>query len=255
VTDPRVAVVVPTLGQRPRFLPACLRSLRDAGAGLVVLVAPASFDASALIAEGLVDTKLDETGRSLPAAIDQGFASLPPEVEYIAWLGDDDLLRPDAIRIAAAYLDGHPRSSAVYGRCDYIDEDGRVVWSNRSGPWAVPLLRFGPNLIPQPGSLFRRSSYERTPPLREDLGWAFDMELFIQLSKVGRVSYLPRTLAAFRWHADSLTVGQRRESVAQASSIRREHLPAWMRPISIVWEGPVRWATFRASALVKEDTK
>lgn len=248
----RTAVVVPTLGTRPQFLPACLRSIRDAGDALIVVVAPASFDVSTLIAEGLVDRKLDEIGRSLPAAIEQAFASLPDSIEFIAWLGDDDLLRPGALTLASEYLDGHPRSVAVYGRCDYVDEEGRVVWTNRSGPWAVPLLRVGPNLIPQPGSLFRRSGYLATPGLREDLGWAFDMELFIQLSKVGKVSYLDRTLAAFRWHADSLTVGQRRESVAQASRIRREHLPAWLRPVSVLWEGPVRWATFRASALVKE---
>lgn len=248
--SPRTAVVVPTLGTRPEYIEQCLASLRAAGHPYILIVAPATFDASALVAAGLADRKVDEVGRSLPAAIDQGFAALPPEVEYIAWLGDDDLLRPGALEVATAFLDSHPKTSAVFGRCDYIDESGAVLWTNKSGPWAVPLQRVGPNLIPQPGSLFRRSSYAKTTGLRTDFGWAFDLDIFLQLGRVGRLSYLAQTLAAFRWHADSLSVGQREHSVREASAIRREYLPAWVRPLSELWERPVRWATHRAGDLV-----
>ncbi len=91
--------------------------------------------------------------------------------------------------------------------------------------------------------------------LRTDLGWAFDFDFFIRLSKVGHVCRTSgETLADFRWHSDSLSVGQRADSVREASIVRRSHLPAWLRPVSVLWEGPVRWATFRASALVKEKT-
>lgn len=249
---PRTAVVVPTLGRRPEFLDRALRSIRAAGDGYVLMVAPAAFDASGLLASGLIDRKIDETGRSLAAAINQAFAALPAEVEFMAWLGDDDLLRPGSLTLTEAFLIAHPRSAAVYGRCDYIDEDDRILWVNRSGPWAAPLLRIGPDLIPQPGSLFRRSSVEQVGELRTDLGWAFDFDFFIRLGRVGRLSYLRSTLAAFRWHSDSLSVGQRADSVREASEVRRSHLPAWLRPVSVLWEGPVRWATFRAAGLVKE---
>ena len=57
------------------------------------MVAPAGFDASGLVSSGLIDRKIDERGTSLAAAINQGFAELPKEVEFLAWLGDDDLLR------------------------------------------------------------------------------------------------------------------------------------------------------------------
>ncbi|MBW8870870.1 MAG: hypothetical protein JF618_01395 [Leifsonia sp.] len=87
-------VVVPTLGRRPEFLEQALRSIRAAGDAYVLMVAPAAFDAKPLIAAGLLDAKLDETGRSLAAAINQGFAAVPDGTEYLAWLGDDDLLRP-----------------------------------------------------------------------------------------------------------------------------------------------------------------
>jgi glycosyltransferase involved in cell wall biosynthesis len=252
---PRTAVVVPTLGQRPEYLGQSLASIRAAGEAWILIVAPASFDASGLIAQGLADDKVDETGRSLPAAIEQGFASLPESVQYLSWLGDDDVLSPGSLVATSEFLDGHPRTSAVYGRCDYIDEKNRLVWSNRSGAWAAPLLRIGPDLIPQPGSLFRRSSYLKTKGLRTDLGWAFDLDIFLQLAGVGRLSYLGRTLASFRWHADSLSVGQRRDSVREASQVRREYLPAWLRPISGLWELPVQWATYRAGDVVIREAK
>ena len=248
--EPDVAIVVPTLGRRPEYLTQCLRSIRAAGDPYILMVASAGFDASSLVAEKLIDLKLDEVGNSLPAAIRQGFAALPDSIKYISWLGDDDLLRPEAITVAAEFLDAHPRSSLVYGQCDYIDEAGRTIWTNRSGWWASPLLRIGPDLIPQPGSLFRVSSYEKTDGLRTDLGWAFDLDIFLQLARVGKLSYTKHGLAAFRWHADSLSVGQRSESVREASQVRREFLPSWVRPIAGMWEGPVRWATYRAGSYV-----
>ncbi len=252
MTDPGplTAVVVPTLGRRPEFLEQSLHSIREAGKSYVLLVAPAAFDAGELISAGLADEKIDEIGSNLPAAIDQGFDALPGGVRYIAWLGDDDLLRPGALSKTQAFLEAHPKSSAVYGACDYIDETGTVVWVNRSGAWAAPLLRIGPDLIPQPGSLFRRASYRAAGNLRTDLGWAFDLDLFLRLAQVGKLSYIRETLAAFRWHAGSLSVGQRADSVREASLVRREFLPSWIRPISGVWEGPVRWATHRAGDFV-----
>ena len=248
-------IVVPTLGERDDYLLQSLRSIRQAGESYILLVAPGSFDTAALKAEGLIDDAVAETGKSLPAAINQGFAALPADIRYVSWLGDDDLLRPRSLEITRAYLDAHPRTSVVYGRCDYINESGVVVWTNKSGAWAAPLLRVGPDLIPQPGSLFRRSAFDSTGGLRTDLGWAFDLDIFLRLARFGRLSYVRHTLAAFRWHAGSLSVGQRGNSVREASQVRREFLPAWIRPVSGIWEGPVRWATNRAGDFVGSGSK
>ncbi|MBW4032828.1 MAG: glycosyltransferase [Acidobacteria bacterium] len=250
-----IGIVVPTLGERPEYLRESLASIRAAGTAHVAIVAPATFDASALLAEGLADEKIDETGRSLPEAINQGIAALASDVEYVGWLGDDDLLRPDAIGIAERELRRRVRVAAVYGRCDYIDAAGTTVWRNSSGRWAAPLLHVGPDLVPQPGSLIRRSAWQAVGGVRTDLGWAFDFDLFLKLSAVGRLHFIPVVLAAFRWHPGSLSVGQRRDSVREASQVRREHLPRWARVISVLWERPVQWATFRASALVERSSR
>lgn len=246
-----IGIVVPTLGRRADFLRQALESIRAAGDARVVIVAPLSFDATELVRAGLADEKVDEVGTSLPAAINQGVAAFGPSVRYVGWLGDDDLLTDGSLRLTSRELDDHPKAVAVYGACDYVDEAGQIVWRNASGAWAGPLLRVGPDLVPQPGSLFRRRAWDEVGGVATDFGWAFDFDLFLKLLKVGKLRYVRHTLAAFRWHADSLSVGQRVDSVREASLVRKHHLPRGLRPISELWEAPVRWATLHAANLVK----
>lgn len=244
--SPRVGIVVPTLGQRPDYLEKCLGSIRAAGNAHIVLVAPASFNSHPLLGTGLVDSLETDEGNGLAGAINKGIKSLPSTVEYVNWLGDDDLLTEGSLEITEKYLDSNPDAVMVFGACDYIDGTGAVVWTNRSGQWAVPLLRVGPDLIPQPGSLFRRSAFDSVGGLRTDLGWAFDFDLFIRLSRAGKIKYVKKTLAQFRWHPESLSVEHRKKSVAEASRVRVSHLPSLLKPVSFLWEYPVQQATLVA---------
>ena len=244
--SPRVGIVVPTLGKRSNYLEKCLSSIRAAGNAHIVLVAPSSFDSEHLRTKGLIDSQVADDGTGLPGAINKGIESLPSSVDYINWLGDDDLLTPDSLLITEQSLDSSPDSVMAFGACDYIDSEGDVLWKNKSRQWAVPLLRFGPDLIPQPGALFRRTTFEAVGGLRTDLGWAFDFDLFIRLSKAGKLNYIDSTLAQFRWHPESLSVEHRKKSVTEASQVRISHLPAVLRPVSFLWEYLVQQATLVA---------
>ena len=242
----RVGIVVPTLGERPDYLEQCLRSIRVAGDAHILLVTPESLDTKSLKSAGLIDSAVADPRNGLPAAINLGIKSLPESVEFVNWLGDDDLFAPGALNTATRALDSKQDIAMVFGACDYIDSHGRVVWKNSSGQWAVPLLRFGPDLIPQPGALFRRSAFNSVGGLKTDLGWAFDFDLFIRLSKFGKLHFINQTLAQFRWHPESLSVEHRMRSVEEASQVRVSHLPAFLRALSFIWEYPVRQATLIA---------
>jgi glycosyltransferase involved in cell wall biosynthesis len=255
----RVGIVVPTLGKRPDYLVECLNSIRSAAnessSVFVIIVAPKGFDSSSFIQLGLAQKLVEDPGAGLAAAINLGFVAMPLEVEYINWLGDDDLLSPGSIDLATKFLDSNPESVFVFGGCDYIDPAGRLVWTNKSGAFAVPLMRFGPNLVPQPGSLFRKKSFFEVEGLNPNYDWAFDFDLFIQFSKIGKLSYVNKTLASFRWHPESLSVEYRTKSVAEASKVRVSHLPFLLRVISWLWEYPVKKATFLAGLRVTEKAK
>ena len=216
------------------------------------LVGPNDLDSRYLASQGLIDQITPDPGGGLASAINSGIASLPETVEYVNWLGDDDLLKTGAIEVARDAFATDSRVVAVYGACDYINNSGVLIWTNKSGSWASRILRFGPDLIPQPGALIQRSAFEHIGRLSNKFGWAFDFDMFIKLSKAGKLAYLPVTLASFRWHPDSLSVGQRRKSVAEASQVRKAHLPKILRAVSELWEFPVRELTYRAGLRVSQ---
>lgn len=233
-------VVVPTLGTRPQFLAECISSIRRSSECMIVVVIPSGATIDASVAS-LVDLVVDDPLRGLAAAINAGMQALPWSVRYATWLGDDDRLTDGSLDVTRAALE-HGGAAFVFGGCRYIDTDGKELWVNRSGRWAVPLMRFGPQLVPQPGSLFDRRVFDELGGLDERFKWAFDLDLFLRLVGRGRTVYLDATLAEFRWHDGSLSVGGRAGSVAEASSIRRRALPRLLRPLSFMWEPLLRRA-------------
>jgi GT2 family glycosyltransferase len=252
---PKVGIVVPTLGTRPEYLLQTLESIKAAGPCHVAIVAPGQFDPSLYKQKGLVDQVVVDPGTGLAAAINLGIASLPQEVEYVNWLGDDDLLGQESLIATSKLLDRDPAVGFVFGGCDYINPQGELIWTNSSGSWAKALIRFGPDLIPQPGALIRRSLFEQIGGLDKGFKLAFDLDMFIRMLKVSKGKFLRTTLACFRWHPESLSVSQRSLGVTEASAIRVSHLPPVLRPISFLWEIPVKWATIRAGETVSAKDK
>jgi hypothetical protein len=204
---------------------------------------------------GLIDQFVLDPGSGLPNAINAGFSELPPEIEYINWLGDDDLLTHDSLGRAARVLDLEPNTVLVFGSCNYVDSAGKTIWTNTSGQWASSLLAVGPDLVPQPGALFRRAAFIKIGGLRAEFKWAFDLDLFLNLKALGNLKYLDSTLSSFRWHPESLTVEFRNESVEEASRARISHLPPALRLISWLWEYPVKKATLLAGLRVSRTAK
>jgi hypothetical protein len=245
-----VGVVVPTLGTRGEYFATCLQSLKDSNVGHVCVVCPSHVDITKFIEDGLVHQKVDDPGKGLAAAINAGVKSLPQNVSVINWLGDDDYVNPNSMQTALSILTANESTVMVYGSCTYVDQNNKAVWQNRSGSFAAKILRFGPCLIPQPGALIKRRAFVMAGGLNESLGWAFDLDLFIKLSKLGTLKYTRFNLASFRWHSESLTVSHRRNSVQEASRVRVSHLHPITRLLSIVWEPVIRLVTFHSKKLV-----
>ncbi len=254
-SGPQVGIVVPTTGSRPEYLPQALLSIKEAGEAYVILVGKQGMDASKLLEANLIDEYLDEPGNGVVSAINLGIRSMPQNVEFVNWLGDDDLLVSGSIDSALERISQPDAPALVFGGCTYIDHLGREIFTNKSGPWAPVLMKCGPQLIPQPGALLRRDLFEKVGGLDTKLGWAFDFDLFLSLSKIGKVAFVPKVLSKFRWHPGSLSVSRRRESVNEASAVRKAHLPKTVKAISEIWEWPVRQATYFAGMRVSKKIK
>jgi hypothetical protein len=237
-----IGIVVPTLGTRDVYLRQTLSSIRRAGNAQIVIVAPTGVPLHKSLTSDLYDRLLPDPGKGLSAAIDFAIREFSDEIKFINWLGDDDLLALNSLDCASNPMRESEEIIMVYGKCEYIDRSGNKITTNRSGNYARFLMRFGPQLVSQPGSLIRKEAYLAAGGLNHGYKCAFDLDLFIKLQKFGKMHYTPAVLASFRWHADSLTVASRSESVKEAREIRTSALPFYIRKFAAIWEFPISFA-------------
>lgn len=248
-------MIVPTRGLRSEYLAQCLDSIIEAGRPHICIVAPSGFELPEHLAN-CPDIQIEiDLGLGLPEAINQAVHSLPETIQYVGWLGDDDLLAPESLADLVSVLDKEENASLVFGACQYISERGESLFVSNWGRWAAKVLNFGPDLIPQPGSLFRRATFDAVDGLNSIYQLAFDFDLFLKLKKAGELVFVPRVVSSFRWHLDSLSVKNRRQAVHEASVVRVSHLPRSLRFISFLWEYPVRLATLFAGNQVTSKAK
>jgi GT2 family glycosyltransferase len=232
----RTGIVVPTLGNRPEYLRESLESIRASGECYVLVVAPEGAALLGDLPNHLFDVTLADPGAGLAAAINSGVAALPPHCVFATWLGDDDKLIPNSLASSEAELESSRNLSAVFGICEYIDETGSVFWRNKLGRLSIPLLSFGPNRIPQPGSIFRREAFDAIGGLDTTLGWAFDQDMFTRLKRVGKLKFSNQLVAQFRWHANSLSAGSSADSIRESSRVRLKHANVLLRAFLTIAE-------------------
>ena len=252
MTDPKLLVVLPTLGTRLDLLAEALESCVEAGKSvplrLAVIVPKGAAKARALARKAGARI-IDDPGAGMASAVNAGLACATSE-RYYVWVGDDDRLVARGIAALVDELDKDDRAVVAYGQCDYITQTGSVVGTSGAGALARFLLPWGPNLIPHPGTIVRLSALRSIGFFDPALNYALDLDVFLKLRGTGTFVSRPVVSAQFRWHPESLTVADRHASSVEAMAIKRSHLPAWARPLSPLWHWPVAWASGIASEMV-----
>lgn len=247
-----VGIVVPTLGTRISFLVESLESVKKAGCTNVILVGPKDKLLKFDLIDGLYNQIIDDPMKGLPEAINIGFKSFPGYIKYIGWLADDDHISEESLITSIEILEDRPEVVATFGSCKYISETGEKIFTNFSGNWASKFMNFLPNLIPQPGSLFRRSAVEKVGGVKATYPLSFDFELFFELRKYGKIHFIPNVQGEFRWHENSLSVNQRRAAIKQTSQIRKANLPKHLKIFSWIWEPLIIFATLTSGTIIRK---
>ena len=251
MSEPRVLLVVATLGRRPEFLRETLISIRAQEVKSdIVMVAPVG-DARVRECAAEFGAELLPDPGTLPSAINLGASRLAERHEYVNWLNDDDLLEPGSLLATTGALDRAPGAVVAYGACRYIDPQGRQLWLSRAGRWATRILKWGPDLIPQPGMLVRAAAWRQVGGVDESYRLAFDLDLLLRLQAIGQLLDVDRVVSSFRWHPDSLTVDDRTTNLAESERAKRAALGPRARSLSWMWEPPVRAAIRLAAAEVQ----
>ena len=205
----RISIVTPSYNQAPFLERTILSVIEQDVPGLeYIVVDGGSTDGSRAIIERYtdrIDGWVSEPDRGQTDAINKGFARATGDV--IAWLNSDDTYEPGALREALAYLDDHPEIGMVYGEANFIDENDRVIGRFNARQTDFERLMRGAVYVPQQASFFRRELWEQVGPLDPDFYFAMDYDLWVRLSKVSRLQYLPgRVWANFRLHSGAKTI-------------------------------------------------
>jgi glycosyltransferase involved in cell wall biosynthesis len=210
-----VSIVTPTLNAQ-RYLGQCLASVSDQAASLEQLIVDGgSSDATETIARAHGARFVSLPGLKQAAAINAGLRLASGDV--VAWLNADDAYVPGSLTKVVRLFGTTSQIDVIFGDCEFIDQQGRLLWCLRPGPYDFNrLLRKG-NYLAQPAVFLRKRVFERTGYLDETLDFGMDYDLWLRLRDFN-VYYVNEVLAQFRWHTDSKSarhpLGNWREGMA-----------------------------------------
>jgi glycosyltransferase involved in cell wall biosynthesis len=202
---PLVSIITPSYNQA-RFLEATIRSVLDQDYPRLeyIVVDGGSTDGSLEILrryESRLAAWVSEPDRGQTDAINKGFALATGDI--LAYLNSDDTYSAGAVAEAVAYLQAHPEVGMVHGRAVYIDADGRPVARFPSAPTNHRDLRRGAPRIAQQAAFFRAAVWKMVGPLDASFFYAMDYDLWVRISAVTPMAFVPRMWAGFRLHDES----------------------------------------------------
>lgn len=203
--QPLVSIVTPSLDQG-RFIEHAIRSVAEQDYPRIehIVVDGGSRDETLDILRRHPNVRwLSEPDDGQADALNKGFALASGEI--LAWLNADDVYLEGAV---AAAVEALTRSGAdlVYGAWQQLDEHGHVTREVPARPFVYRELLEVRNFIAQPTAFFTRAAFDAAGGIDATLRYAMDYELWLRLTKAGRVATVDRPLAAFRFHAASKTV-------------------------------------------------
>lgn len=181
-----------------------------------------------------------DLGKGFSGAINQGFEA-EGEFNYFCWINDDDELADGSLKRSLNILENDSSSLAVVGSLGYLigNKDRRIT--NRVSRFTFITAKIGPNIIPQPGSLIRKTAIRGDMPLNENYKYAMDLDLWLKILSSGKIRLIRDIQAFMQWHPGSITVSNRSEASNEAFKIRyRNARTLFMRILIVIFYFPTK---------------
>jgi glycosyltransferase involved in cell wall biosynthesis len=125
--------------------------------------------------------------------------------KYIARIDEDDLVYPNRFMKQLKYLETHPGTVAVGGSLTLIDQNGLKI-----GMKAYPIMdasirkrMYDRSPMAHPGAMILASAIREVDGYR--MGVPEDWDLWLRLSRIGKIHNLHRPVIAYRQHPDQLS--------------------------------------------------
>lgn len=212
---PELSVVTPTFNSAEYLQDALSSVARQAGVSVehIVMDNRSSDGTIALLQQASSVQWVSEPDGGQSDAINKGF--LRARAELMGWLNADDYYLPGGLAAVARAARENPQADVIYGDCVFVDSVGRIVRSKLEHRFDRNILLYFGCYIPSTATFFRRRVIEAGHLLDCEHRVCMDFEYFVRLAHLGyRFHYLPRCVAAFRWHDNNISL--------QRSTLRRE---------------------------------
>lgn len=214
---PTVSVIIPSYNHE-RYVRQCIQSVLDQTLQdfEIVITDDGSTDRTVDIIESFTDPriKLFKHNVNKGASIAANNCILNSHGKYIAMLSSDDIWYPEKLALQVKYLDEHPGVAAVFGRVDWINENGNLIAykgfpyksmfevENRSRhEWLRQFFLYG-NCLCHPSSLVRRECYSEVGMFKPAYASLPDLDFWIRICIKYEITILDQKLIQFRKFAD-----------------------------------------------------
>lgn len=155
-------------------------------------------------------------------AINKGFAKVDGDV--LGWLNSDDRLMPGALQIIGDYFVQHPECQWLVGAGQGVSPKGEII--DTKAPKDISfngILDWAENSFYQPSVFWRRELLERVGPIREDLEYTMDYELWLRFAEACDGSAIPVLLSKATVHSAAKSEAFDAEQFVEAAFCLYEH--------------------------------
>lgn len=147
------------------------------------------------------------------ATVNKAFPSTTGEIVGI--VNSDDPLLNGSISAIVNFFETNPDILVVYPDWNLIDSDGQLIKSIKTSDYSyVDMVRLQ-HCIPGPAAFFRRGIFDELGGRNPEYKFMADFDFWLRAGLLGDFKRLPKVLATFRVHENSITVSQRNDNMAK----------------------------------------
>lgn len=235
---PKISIVLPTYNGA-KFIGESIESVisQTEGDWELIIVDDASSDDTLRICKEFAsrDARIriisNQQNKKLPVSLNIGFAAAAGK--YLTWTSDDNIYKPDALRVMSDHLDRTAQTGLVCCENDLIDDNGALlgIRDYRKGRDKSYFLLADNNI----GACFMytRQVYEHVGDYNSELFCAEDYEYWIRVALSFKVDYLRENHYKYREHKSGLSFTKSEVVRNRTIEIRSKYLPLMMSKFEI----------------------
>lgn len=227
---PKISVVLPTYNGA-KFLSASISSLinQTEKDWELIIVNDCSKDNTLEIANNFaakdrrISVYTNESNKKLPASLNVGFAKA--QGKYLTWTSDDNLYKPDALKMMSEYLDRHPKTDMVSMNMDIIEETGEIfqpdLYSKQQYHRCAAELLDHCNV--GAAFMYRRSIAQKVGDYDTFTFCAEDYDYWCRIALQGVIDYTDDNIYQYRKNSQSLSATKQKQISEKTLYIKKKY--------------------------------